>query len=129
MANTAVYRVQHREDGSGPYFGSRAVGSSLDYSPLSHPEPQDDGIGWKSIRADKLCGFQSIEAVLSWFSQNDLKFLHSMGFILAAYSVAEKKIARGNSQLLFPEDSELISTGSLAALLPGQTVELAQAAA
>lgn len=117
MAIRAVYRIQHREDGSGPYFGSRAVGSALDYSSSRHPEPQNDGISWKSMASDQLCGFGSEEAVFGWFSESDLNFLHSMGFVLAVYSVAEEKIAQGKSQVLFPEASELRETVSIGELL------------
>ena len=68
MATVPVYRIQHREDSSGPYFGSRPVGSALEYSRDRHPEPQDDGLEWKAIRKNRLCGFADEESMASWFS-------------------------------------------------------------
>ena len=111
-----VFRVEH-EDGCGCYSNSRrGLSSFLDdmldrhnTDPDGHPNPQNDvGID-RCMDAKEFCGFESMESLEQWFTEDELAELERLGFYVIKVSGAEMT-AVGKEQVLFikPEPEKIL---------------------
>lgn len=103
-----VYRVQN-DDGYGPYgcnaFKTGVTSSdwARDTDPFheNHPCPYEDGIdrhppSW-------LCGFDSLDKLLEWFTKEEINNLEALGFNVYEIHLDEDTygIVYGDMQLIF----------------------------
>ena len=106
-----VYRVEHKEDGIGPYRHNK--GSDFyhqinrDHGDENHPADWEDGFFEKEInhplsnRHHKF-GFLSMGDVKEWFD-GYLPSLRKHGFVVKKYTTPRKNVIVGNSgkQVIF----------------------------
>lgn len=102
-----VYRVEHETDGQGCYFGRWDTSDFL-FNMIDrhsgdtdgHPNPQND-IGIDRCMGEKeFCGFNSMESLQQWFTENDLIELEQLNFNVVELNDV-KITAIGEKQVLF----------------------------
>lgn len=117
-----VYRVEHETLRCGPYnfvplenkvgWGDprvQAMSTSVfaDVTTHGHPTPDRDGI---QIDQENVCGFESIEQLYDWFSDESIHAMRDAGYVLHVYSVPRRSVRRGGHQVMFPSDSKIDHT-------------------
>lgn len=110
-----VYRVQHRENGYGPYSHLRfdnqprcwVAGKKITRhhnTSGEHPSVKEDVPGlchWFEPMPDHLfCGFRSQSELLHWFRGHENRLVWA-GYIVAAYDVDISHVKFGSKQLVF----------------------------
>ena len=110
-----VFRVEH-EDGIGCYYHRSRMHGFLDdmhhrhnADTEMHPSPFNDIKIDRSMHSDEFCGFESMESLEQWFTENDLIKLDQLGFSVIELNGVEIT-AVGEKQVLFTKsDPEKIS--------------------
>lgn len=101
-----IFRVQNAE-GKGPYS---LGGESWDIlekhndpdvpdGRKTHPAPCDDPGILRWMEKSEYCGFESLEALVEWFSGEELALLEILGFTIVP--VRGRITSMGQKQLLF----------------------------
>ena len=99
-----LFRIEHKEDGCGPYQMFRKYGTihtihgKVVHQGDEYPTPYEDTIG-RHTEPGELCGFVSKESMLNWFTVEELKGLIKLGYKVRIYHV--QPIAIGEKQCIF----------------------------
>lgn len=93
-----VYRVEHPEDGHGPYGGANRI-YSLNYAHQNdtRPNPQWEGL---EMGYEDYCALSSMERLCEWF-EGWWGQIRYYGFHIAVYEVSEEHVGQGKMQLVF----------------------------
>ena len=95
-----VFRVEN-EQGVGPYRSDNLCDGILNHHNGSkkHPNPWHDPLIHRYMEKDEFCGFESLDALFEWFSDEEIDALELQGY----YMVQTQGIvtAKGEKQLLF----------------------------
>jgi hypothetical protein len=97
------YRIEHREYRNGPYSGSSKVYAVLaGHTDEAHPNPFKEGLWtWDTVnRYMERCGFGSLEAMLAWFSVENLQDIYNCdhNYVFAVYEGESEYIRHGKYQ-------------------------------
>jgi hypothetical protein len=115
-----VYRVEHREDFSGPYNGSNPITKIgwRYYQKIAHvqkhPCPSRDFYSQQKLQnfihdKDGIFGFENIDQLKKWF-HGVRKLLHDNNYVIGVYEVENSKdILLGYNQLIFANGKRLQS--------------------
>lgn len=135
MTTRTVYRVEHKEQGYGPYLKPEEDENEENgwsaYSEThweveglhdahensdDHPGPRMDGLSWD--RTDyHVFGFISRKSLDEWFKGFEHK-LHAAGFVVNVYEASELTTHVGGSErqcIFVKHDSKLVDTQSVIA--------------
>ena len=95
-----VFRVEN-EEGIGPYRNENICCGVLNHhnSSEKHPNPWYDPLIHRQMEEDEFCGFESLDALFEWFSDEEIDALELQGY----HMVQTQGIvtAKGEKQLLF----------------------------
>jgi hypothetical protein len=96
-----IYRVEHHEDGQGPYCKHGYDFWHRQDARHRHPVPFDDFDLDPPSYALKF-GFSSPKQLTAWFTPAELRLLRRHGFIVCVYDVPDADVIVGRSQVAFP---------------------------
>lgn len=119
MTSTTVFRVAHREllnPVSGTHFGPYATYQMPFDEPQidkdttdEHPTPMMEGLRY--LEDDEVCGFYSLEACLSWFSEYEREELECCNFHIQVWEVPSQYVRVGAKQTVFvPKQGRIVDT-------------------
>lgn len=102
MSTVLVYRVEDSE-GKGPYYSTdpwieQVLLGIPDPSNSRHPIPSEEGLWYV---AGLVCGFESKESAIEWFSEYVLFGLEALGQKLYGYRVPIEAVQYGVKQVVF----------------------------
>lgn len=118
-----VYRIEHIENGNGPYNNSKF--DMADYhdsmDQIRHPTINNDSLlnyNWRNLRYSRAAhygwfedwyfAFSSIEQMRAWFYQDEwLELLDDHGFVLREYEVEDMYFLQGNAQCMLKKEKAL----------------------
>lgn len=119
-----VYRIEHKEIGIGPYRQLSKINMiDLDqYDMLdahvnyTHPSvlvdvwtlPKIDSKPKPYTLDDYVCGFDTIEQLMSWFESCWLPILHTNGYVLTIYDVSDSLVVAGKHQIVFVKSQAVL---------------------
>jgi len=116
---TLVYRVETTE-GSGPYaawpntWGVVLPRDSGIYDEVSHPLPEDDGLGY--TEDGEKFAFSTVEQFMDWFGfESAILTLEQSGFFLNVYDIPPENLIVGGRQVKYinPDSSQFVVSLSL----------------
>ncbi len=101
-----IYRVEHKDNGFGPYCTEACNITFLEilekarmehmFADYEHPSPSDDAVLkkliYKGVMSNYHFGFETLEDLLSWwyvYPEHILNILRDFGFHIAVYDVEE----------------------------------------
>lgn len=113
-----VYRVEG-PNGNGPYttndFSLRFKLCDA-HTDLRHPGPgADDEL--RRIEYDEYCGFNSVEALMEWFSPKWRKALEEEGFIVKVYEYADARVGSFGQTLFVKHDAVRVTSYKISELV------------
>lgn len=112
MLGGKVYRVEHKRDGFGPYqlLDTRSDRSSNMTLSLSsrhsgcpyHPTPFASGY---AMKAGEVCGFDSVNQLCEWFTEDETIQLEDNGFLIRVYDVPSGAVSHHSDfQVVFQRE-------------------------
>jgi len=103
-----VYRIEHKEDGYGPYYWNdrnEYWWSEDEHDSLERtPHPDDDGLYYINTvhpSYEYVYGFKSVKQLCEWFTKFERYCLFSSGYQVKCYNVDDSLIHYGDHQLKF----------------------------
>lgn len=94
-----VYRVEHPKTNTGPYHYLGPMWGEKDHLyDCDHPCPDDEGL---EMYREDVCGFESKEKLLKWFTLEDLKDFKDCGLKVYKMCVPKGCIEYGHHQVVF----------------------------
>lgn len=115
---TTVYRIEHPENGFGPYRSMLTDDDLLErmrekhsaYVSPAHPVPQKDGIAPAVMEAgNMLSAFKNMTQLRAWFGEFVGPLLKD-GFKVVKYYVPTAMVHMGRHQVVFDRKKSVIST-------------------
>lgn len=92
-----AWRIEHPEDGLGPYRFDDGPGLNCDVTP-QHPMLHYDS---DRIEGDALYACDSKAQLLAWFDPQEREACHRKGYVVARYEVEPTGVLRGKAQIVF----------------------------
>jgi hypothetical protein len=96
-----VYRVEHPNKGLGPYQCNLTQDKDHLYEYPEHPSPWCEGL---EIEEHEVCGFESKEKLLKWFTLKDLKDFRKEGLRVYKMHVVPNTVQIGERQVVFDRE-------------------------
>lgn len=110
MSTIKIIRIEHYEDGLGPFTYSSDTNVLIDFWGRHNklfPLPQNDIGIERDIHVNEYCGYKSIEELRSWVKPNEIKKLIDLGFRIMLYEMSELKCTIGDYQVIFFKDEHI----------------------
>lgn len=98
-----VYRVEN-DACIGPYHAGAI--DTMDCKQCPHPF--DDGMSRFDQWRGRVFGFASIDALLSWWGDAEIRELEALGFAITVFDVPDAHVVEGYKQLAFDRDQATI---------------------
>lgn len=102
-----VYRVEHKVDGNGCYKGRGGYSNELDAmfriheaNMKTYPNPSNDNGINRSAKNDEFCGFESMDSLCNWFTDDEIEILEENDFEIIQLDNVEITVI-GDKQVLF----------------------------
>ncbi len=109
MAPVGIWRIEHPEDGEGPFRSIHEPGGLDAYDNI--PGPRKDGLDYDrflirgDLGQDLVFGFADPKYLTRYFSTNDVKELHHSGFRVRQYLAPATAVMWGQTQVAFDRKS------------------------
>lgn len=103
---TTIYRVEDR-DGNGPFSSKiKEIDEMMDLLEkyddyITYPNPFHDPEINRLPKKNEFCGFSSMEQMIYWFEEEDIKKLRDFGFRFIKITIKDSHVTYGSIQTLF----------------------------